>query len=274
MSLDTLTVDIIVERVEAAIGALTVLEHNNLDGLQGGISSERYHFTEAQYTEIVNIVGGVLADILTIALDTTGGITPEPGQMAWDPEAGTLILGMPSGEAILQFGQEQYINMRNDTGSDVGQPAAVYISGAIGNIPTLALASSSNTFPDEGAIGLTTETIENNTNGKVTTFGRIKNVDTSLWSVRDRLFVSSTPGVLTTTIPSGTDRKIFVGEVLRSHPTQGVIFCLIINILFPGELSGDPPTVTGSISGDLAGVVTNLLTALDNREIIDDQTTA
>jgi hypothetical protein len=270
---DDLTANITPQILQSQLSALTVLEHNNLQGLQGGSVLERFHFTEAEYIELREIIAGVLADMLTVSFDMTGGITPEPGQITWDAEAGTLVLGMPGGDAILQFGQEQYMQMRNNTGFDVGQPVPVYIKDAIGDLPTIGLASSSNVFPDEGAIGLTTEIIENNTSGKVTTFGRIKNVDTSAWVKKDRLFVGSTPGTLTNVIPSGTDRKIFVGTVMRSHPTQGIISCLIINILFPSELSGDPPVITGSRT-DSEGAIKNLLSALDGIGFIDDQTTA
>ena len=271
------------QALTAMLSALTVLEHNNLDGLQGGSVLERYHTTEAQNTNVVGlgtlsqqdaddvtITGGSLSNIASIMFDLIAAIEPDVGELAWDANAGTLTLGMPGGVVKLNLGQEQYINMRNDTGDTILQPKAVYISGAIGKIPTIGLLA--NTDLVNGAAGLTTENILNNANGKVATFGLINDVDTSDWEIKDSLFVDSVAGELTNVAPTGNARTIFVGFVLVKNANNGVIFCSIRNLLFPGELSGDAPTVTGSRGGNAA--LASLLSELDGISFIVDNTTA
>ena len=103
-------------------------------------------------------------------------------------------------------------------------------------------------------IGLYTEDVNANTNGYVTTFGLVRDIDTSgaavgeVWSAGTRLFVSDTPGELTNVLPSGTSRKIFVGIVLRAHATEGVILAHPINIFFLRELSG--MSIDNPVDGD------------------------
>lgn len=123
----------------------------------------------------------------------------------------------------LQIGQENVIRCRNNTGSTITNMQAVYISGATGQNPTIALAKA-DAESTSVMIGLATHDIANNTIGKVTVLGMVKDVNTSSWSDGDILFLSpTTAGLLTNTPPSTPNFSVPVGFVAHSHVTQGKI---------------------------------------------------
>ncbi len=121
-----------------------------------------------------------------------------------------------------------HIQLRNESGGVLTKGDAVYISGySVGQdlaLVTLADASSSSTMPAVALLEQTT--LANNTSGEFIITGRISEVDSSAFSVGDRLYISNvgtTTNTLTSTKPIGTDLIQSIGEVLRSHASLGVI---------------------------------------------------
>ena len=127
-----------------------------------------------------------------------------------------------SGTSV-QVGYEMLMRARNNTGSTIPNGAIVYISGAIGQNPTIALAQS-NTEPTSEIIGIATHNIENNTVGKVCVFGLVNDINTSAFNDGDFLYLSSSiAGGLTATPPASPNYVVSVGVVEHSHVTQGKI---------------------------------------------------
>ena len=176
-------------------------------------------------------------DVASILFDINDGAASEEGRLKWNSVDGTLEVGMPGGNVNLQIGQEELIRVRNVTGSTILNGRAVRIAGVSGNTPTIDLSDANNPAK-AGMIGLATEDIAHNDYGFVTTSGMVRDIDTLAWSVADRLFVSQTPGVLTNVYPSGTDRIILAGIVIKDSETEGMIWVLPINQAHLAELSG------------------------------------
>lgn len=109
----------------------------------------------------------------------------------------------------------------NNTGSTISAYSVVYINGVSGNTPTIALADAdSASMP---AFGITTSQVTTGNEVDVVTFGNVKGVDTSLLSVGDVLYVSTTPGQYTTTPPTGSSAKLQnIGMVVKSD-SNGII---------------------------------------------------
>ena len=127
-----------------------------------------------------------------------------------------------SGTSV-QVGYEMLMRARNNTGSTITNGSVVYISGAIGQNPTIALAQS-NTEPTSEIIGVATHNIANNTVGKVCVFGLVNDIDTSAFTDGDFLYLSSSvAGGLTATTPSSPNFVVSIGVVEHAHPTQGKI---------------------------------------------------
>lgn len=109
----------------------------------------------------------------------------------------------------------------NNTGSTISAYSVVYINGVSGNTPTIALADAdSASMP---AFGITTSQVTTGNEVDVVTFGNVKGVDTSLLSVGDVLYVSTTAGQYTTTPPTGSSAKLQnIGMVVKSD-SNGII---------------------------------------------------
>lgn len=116
------------------------------------------------------------------------------------------------------------IEVRNTSGSTLTKGTPVYISGYnVGqNLVEVspADASSTATMP---AIGLVAGDIANNATGTITAQGRIADIDTSAYTIGDRLYVSETAGQLTTTRPTAAAQAQSVGEVVRVNVANGVL---------------------------------------------------
>ncbi len=176
-------------------------------------------------TAAVTVNGAVSAsnftgDYIQFNLDYTDGVAE--GRMQWNGEDGTLEVGMPGGNVNLQVGQEHLIRCRNTTGSAIPNGAPVYVIGASGNKPLIALADASD-ISTAHVLGVATETIGDNSNGFVTISGLVRDVDTSGMAAGDVLWLSETAGEFTNTEPSHPAVSVDIGHVIAVHATAGVI---------------------------------------------------
>lgn len=116
------------------------------------------------------------------------------------------------------------VTARNESGVGLTKGDAVYISGySVGSdvvLVDLADASASGTMP---CLGLVFEDIANNATGQVMVQGTLEGVDTSSFTTGDELYVSTTAGELTTSLATNGELVQRVGEVLRSHASEGII---------------------------------------------------
>ena len=174
---------------------------------------------------------GYLDDLgSTTTLGTTDAIqlntsasTPEhsPGLLFWDTDRMTVGIYKEIEDVTLQVGQESWIIVSNQTGSTIPNGSAVYINGASGGFPTIALARAdlnSTSF----SIGLTTHSIATGETGFVTTSGVVNDIDTSGFSDGAQVFLSdSTAGAIEST--KGVI-AVELGYVLFSNATTGRVF--------------------------------------------------
>lgn len=127
-----------------------------------------------------------------------------------------------SGTSV-QVGYEVLMRARNNTGTTILNGSVVYISGAIGQNSTVALAQA-NTLPTSEIIGIATHDIPNNTVGKICVFGLVNDLNTSSFTDGQMLYLSATvAGGLTSTIPASPNFVVALGVVEHAHPTQGKI---------------------------------------------------
>lgn len=159
------------------------------------------------------------------------GTTPGPGQLTWNPDDGTLNVGLLN-DVVLQVGQEQHYYPKNVSGSQIDNGEAVMFAGTIGASGKLQidLAQSDVSIPAEYFMGLATQDIANNDFGYVTAFGLVRGIDTTgtpvgeVWSDGDLLYLSTTPGQLTLTPPTSPNPKILVAAVVYADANIGSLF--------------------------------------------------
>lgn len=123
---------------------------------------------------------------------------------------------------------------RNNTGSTILTGPAVgwvYISGAIGQNPTVALANAATEITSNSTIGVVYPTsIANNATGRVITKGRIHGVDTSAFTDGAVLWLSDTvPGGAATARPTAPSHGVFLGWVAYAHAVNGVFIVDVQN---------------------------------------------
>lgn len=134
------------------------------------------------------------------------------------------------GDGIVDTSEKIAIQVRNNTGSNIQANKVVYITGAIGQLPTIALADADTELTSSKTLGLTANLIVNNGNGYVYTTGYIDNVDTSAYNDGDSLWLSSTPGyMVASTPPAEPAHSVFIGWVAYAHNTNGKIVLNIQN---------------------------------------------
>ena len=122
------------------------------------------------------------------------------------------------------------VYVRNQTGSTLAAGTIVYINGATGNRPTVTPAQANNDANSAQTFGFVKTSIANNGFGFVIVRGEVENLDTSALTEGVQLYLSpTTAGAYTTTKPSAPQHLVYVGIVVRAHPTQGVILAAIQN---------------------------------------------
>ena len=160
--------------------------------------------------------------------------------------------------------QEEFTRARNNTGSTIINGSVVYVTGALGQNPTIALARA-DILSTCTTIGIATHDIANNTVGKVTTFGLVNELDTSSYTDGQFLFLSpSVAGGLTATAPSSPNYFVYVCQVLYAHPTLGKLFVrpelpIALNVLLT-----DDNKVSPSVTAVKTYIDAGLALKLDN----------
>jgi len=118
----------------------------------------------------------------------------------------------------------------NSTGATLAKGTVVYINGGQGNLPTVTKALAVGDITSAQTFGVVQSDISNQSNGFVIVAGGINSLDTQAYSVGTALYLSPTiAGAYTSTKPYAPDHIVYIGVVVRSHPTMGVIEVKIQN---------------------------------------------
>ena len=112
----------------------------------------------------------------------------------------------------------------NQTGATLTRGTIIYINGAHGNLQTVTKAIATGDATSAQTFGFVRDSITNNNNGYVVVVGKLQNLDTQAIAEGTQLYLSSTvAGAYTTVKQLAPAHLVYVGVVVRSHPTQGVI---------------------------------------------------
>jgi hypothetical protein len=166
--------------------------------------------------------------IKTPLLQLTGG-TGTQGEMSWNTDEETVDVILNG--STLQLGQEVHVHVRNNyqiegVGQDIPNGTPVYVTGTLGASGRLTIAPmiANGTISAEYFIGVTTEDIAYDTDGKVTWFGKVRGFDTSGYTEGIPLYVSETvAGGWQTTEPTAPNPKLEVAFTVNQK-SNGTIF--------------------------------------------------
>ena len=172
-----------------------------------------------------------------IEFDTTPiNIPTTAGSVYWNDTDGTLDLKLKGGSVTLQLGQEEVIRIVNKTNANLLESEYKVVrirtaaeGGSQGQRLAVKLAQADTKANHTGILGLVTESILNNQEGFITTFGKVRNINTTgslqseTWIDGDSLYLSeSVPGGLTNIIP--LTHPVQIGYVVYAHANNGIIF--------------------------------------------------
>lgn len=118
----------------------------------------------------------------------------------------------------------------NNTGATLTKGTVVYINGGQGNLPTVTKAQANADNTSAQTYGVVQSDITNMNNGYVVITGSLTDLDTQAYANGTQLYLSgTTAGAWTSTKPFAPIHLVYVGIVVRSHPTQGVVEIKIQN---------------------------------------------
>jgi hypothetical protein len=160
-----------------------------------------------------------------LAINTTLDLAPSSGELSWDPTEGTVRLGTPG--VTYQLGQEISFKCKNTSADNILDGEAVMFMGADSTTGYIEIAHmiADGTLPGYVFFGVATEPIAIGAVGYVTTLGKVRNVDTSAFPEDSVLWLSPTnPGEFQLTEPEAPNLKIAAAAVIKSHPTNGILF--------------------------------------------------
>ncbi len=162
-----------------------------------------------------------------IDFNTTLTISDQEWRLKWNMDDGCLEVGMPGWNVNLQIWLESFLprRVKNTTGWDLTNGTFVYINGSDWTNPTVWVASNADTSSDS-TIAMLTEDVADNQKGWATTFGIVRDINTSAFSAWSLLYLW-TSGWFTTTKPTSPNHAVKVWYVIRQHATQWEVFVTI-----------------------------------------------
>ena len=176
----------------------------------------------------LNGISGAIQTPTYIKFAPNANHTANQGELTWNTAEGTLDLGLNHGGVVLQIGQELHYRVTNQSGADIPDGTLVAFVGTTGNSGKLLIDVYDGTQASKAILGLTTETIINGANGYVTSFGKVRGIQTNganyseTWVDGDILYPS--PTGLTKILPQAPAAKQPIAVVVNAHGSNGELF--------------------------------------------------
>lgn len=173
------------------------------------------------------------------------------GKVFYDIATHSLAYYNEESDVTVNLGREVLVRVKNETGIEIPNGAAVYPSGTSSDgeaLMSLANASSKNKCR---FVGVATHNIPNGQIGYVTRIGEVHGLDTSIYSGGGILYLSTVDGEMTNVRPTDGAFVIPIGAVKVIDPNDGVIIVDIKGADFSVEQSynmGFSPSETATLS--------------------------
>lgn len=202
---------------------------NNNWVLEYDAASKKFQFTEN------------IGPISSINLKTSGPTnTAVAGQISYNALEDCFDLFHTDG-TVSQEALELHMKVHNHTGSDLENGTVVRFAGVITNgdaNPMIDRHIANGTIEPLYTVGVMTNTVPSGQTGRATTYGKVRDLNTTgslvgeTWIQGDILYVSPTnPGKMTRVKPTAPNLVIVIAAVLKVHETQGII--LVRPTIFP-----------------------------------------
>lgn len=158
--------------------------------------------------------------------DRTPPAAAQTGRMEWNPADDTLNLHHSDG-VTQQMGQELYGRITNNTGFTIPNGSCLGINPATNSY---VLFIANGTLSPITIVGVTTQDIPNGTQGRITVWGRVRDLNTTgapygeVWTAGQILYVSTTiAGGFTNVKPTAPNLSLPIAQVISVNATTGQI---------------------------------------------------
>lgn len=186
----------------------------------------------------------------TAANWTTANPVLAAGEAGLETDSGLVKYGNgTSAWADLQYTTAASIKtkVQNNSGSSIAKGSVVYISGANGDNPLIALADADSEATSSKTIGIVEATIANGAQGYVIESGLLTGLNTASATAGQSVWLSSTAGgVVYGAPPAKPAHSVYLGVVTRSNTNNGTILVKVQNGYELNELhdvnAGSPTT--------------------------------
>jgi len=183
------------------------------------------------------------------------------GLLFYDSDKKTFSAYIDRENVTLNIGEEQWLRVVNKSGGDFINGQIVYISDVQGNRPVVSLAQADALATSQYTIAVLTEDIDNNDEGIATTFGIVRNYNTSTFTTGDELYLSpTTPGLITNVMPTAPDFNVRIGWALDSTVNGSILVNIHVNgdgtiftYIDQDVTAGASPVFAGIKVGDISG---------------------
>ena len=241
------------EKGDVETAALNKRAMQNIDTVLANIDSDG------------NITGGTA---ILESLQLSGG-TGTQGTLTWNTDEETLDL--VNNDAILQIGQEMYFHVRNNSGNPIPDGTPVMATGTIGASGriTIGLMDGTDSANAKFYLGITTESIADGDDGKITTFGKVRGIDTTgapygeTWAEGNVIWISPTTAGYLTNVEPISGLALPIAFVITGHATTGTLMSRANNEDQSSILIGKTLT-SPDINGGTADDLTSLSVAADS----------
>ena len=199
-----------------------------------------YPATKAVYADASNklrVDGNPYVDF-----EDATGTTVAAGRMWYDNTVGSWNLGMGGGQITQQVGEEIFVYGKASAAITEGQ--LVMKTGVVGSSGTITFApTTAGLTNDQAIIGIATENIPLNGFGRITAFGVVRGIDTSMFNDGDILWYNPAAGggAMTATKPTAPNVKCEVGIVINAG--SGSSGSIQVEIIHGTELGGTDSNV-------------------------------
>lgn len=169
----------------------------------------------------------------TAAQWITANPTLAAGEAGLETDSGLVKYGNgTSAWTDLQYTTASLIKtkVQNATGSSIAKGSVVYISGANGDNPLIALADADSEATSSKTIGIVEATIANGAQGYVIESGSIVGLNTNAATAGQSVWLSSTAGQFVFGAPPAKPaHSVYLGVVTRVNTNNGVILVKVQN---------------------------------------------
>lgn len=160
-----------------------------------------------------------------LRFDLAAGEDPNTGELAWNPDEGTVALGKNGIDHYI--GQDTVVLCRNASNTTpIPKGRGVMFAGTLGASGRLKVAPmvADGSVPGYVFFGITAQEIPADGDGYVATFGKIRDINTTIYAEEAILWCDpANPGQFTVTEPIAPSLKLAVAAVI-SFKNNGTIF--------------------------------------------------